>query len=305
MDLVDFAEDVFRTIVADYTAFADKLTVNDITFVPISALDGDNVVTASARTPWYQGGPLLHLLESIVPGRRRNTIDFRFPVQYVVRPNQTFRGYAGTVASGSVRVGDELTCLPSGVGTMVRDIITLDGPREEAIAGDAIVITLGNEVDVSRGDMLARRKNLPTVADRFDAYLCWMSDEVLQVGRSYLLLHTSREVQAFVERIEYRVDVDTMHRGPAEALGLNEIGRVQLVTAHPLSFDSYRVNGATGSFVVIDPRTNVTVAAGMIRGETKALEVPHSRRSPNVTWEKWNIPRADREAAQGHGAGVV
>ena len=189
MDLVGFSEAVFRTIVADYTGFADKLTVADITFVPISALDGDNVVTASARTPWYQGGPLLHLLESIIPGRRRNTIDFRFPVQYVVRPNQSFRGYAGTVASGSVRVGDELTCLPSGVAAKVRAITTFDGPREEAVAGDAVTITLDTEIDVARGDMLARRKNQPTVADRFDAFLCWMNDEALEVGRGYVLLH--------------------------------------------------------------------------------------------------------------------
>jgi bifunctional enzyme CysN/CysC len=305
MDLVDFSEDVFRTIVADYTAFADKLTVADITFVPMSALDGDNVVTASARMPWYHGGPLLHLLESIVPGRRRNTIDFRFPVQYVVRPHQMFRGYAGTVASGSVRVGDDLMCLPSGVSARVHEIATFDGAREEAIAGDAVVITLDTEIDVSRGDMLVRRKNVPTVADHFDAYLCWMNEEALQVGRSYILLHTSREVQAFVERIEYRVDVDTLHRESAESLGLNEIGRVQLVTANPLSFDSYRVNSATGSFVVIDPRTNVTVAAGMIRGETRAEAPTQARRSPNVSWENWNIPRAERERAHGHTAGVV
>src|SRR4029079_12356970 len=157
--------------------------VADITFVPISALDGDNVVAASPRTPWYQGGPLLPLLESIIPGRRRNTIDFRFPVQYVVRPNQSFRGYAGTVASGSVRVGDELTCLPSGVAAKVRAITTFDGVREEAVAGDAVTITLDTEIDVARGDMLARRKNQPTVADRFDAFLCWMNDQALEVGR--------------------------------------------------------------------------------------------------------------------------
>jgi len=305
MDLVGFSEAVFRTIVADYTAFADKLTVADITFVPISALDGDNVVAASPRTPWYQGGPLLHLLESIIPGRRRNTIDFRFPVQYVVRPNQSFRGYAGTVASGSVRVGDELTCLPSGVAAKVRAITTFDGVREEAVAGDAVTITLDTEIDVARGDMLARRKNQPTVVDRFDAFLCWMNDEALEVGRGYVLLHTSREVQAYIDRIEYRVDVDTMHREPAERLGLNEIGRVQLVTANPLCFDSYRVNSATGSFVVVDPRTNVTVAAGMIRGETRHEVRPEPRRSPNVTWDHWNVPRPEREQAQGHAAGVI
>jgi bifunctional enzyme CysN/CysC len=306
MDLVDWSEQVFRSIVADYTAFAAKLTVGDITFVPMSALEGDNVVTASTRMPWYQGGPLLHMLESITPGRRRNTIDFRFPVQYVVRPNQQFRGYAGTVASGSLRAGDEVLSLPSGVASRVKSIETFDGAREEALAGDAVVLTLETEIDVSRGDMLVRRKNVPTVADRFDAYLCWMNEEAMQVGRSYALLHTSREVQAFVERIEYKVDIETLHRESAGTLGLNEIGRVELVTARPLCFDSYRVNSVTGSFVLIDPATNVTVAAGMIRGETNPLEKEdRPRRSPNVTWEAWNIPRAEREAKQGHSGAVV
>ncbi len=209
MDLVDWSEDVYRAIVADYTAFASRLTVGDITFVPMSALEGDNVVTESTRMPWYQGGPLLHLLESITPGRRRNTIDARFPVQYVVRPNQSFRGYAGTVASGSLRVGDDVLSLPSGVNSRIRSIETFDGARDEALAGDAVVVTLETEIDVSRGDMLVRRKNVPTVSDRFDAYLCWMNDAVMEVGKSYALLHTSREVQAFVERVEYKVDIET------------------------------------------------------------------------------------------------
>ena len=306
MDLVDWSEDVFRAIVADYTAFASKLTVADITFVPISALEGDNVVTASTRMPWFQGGPMLHLLESLTPGRRRNTIDFRFPVQYVVRPNQSFRGYAGTVASGSLRVGDDVLALPSGVSSRVKSIETFDGTRTEIEAGDAVVLTLENEIDVSRGDMLVRKKNVPTVTDRFDAYLCWMNEGAMEVGKSYALLHTSREVQAFVERIEYRVDIETLHREPASSLAVNEIGRVELVTAKPLAFDSYRINSATGSFVLIDPATNVTVGAGMIRGATKALERDDRVRvSPNVTWEGWNIPRVEREAQQRHASAVV
>lgn len=306
MDLMDWSEEVFRNIVADYTAFASKLTVADITFVPMSALEGDNVVTPSTRMPWYQGGPLLHMLESITPGRRRNTIDSRFPVQYVVRPNQSFRGYAGTMASGSLRVGDEVLSLPSGVGSRIKGLETFDGPLEEAQAGDAVVVTLETEIDVSRGDMLVRRKNVPTVADRFDAYLCWMNEAVMEVGKSYALLHTSREVQAFVEKIEYKVDIETLHREPATSLGLNEIGRVELVTAKPLCFDSYRVNSATGSFVLIDQATNVTVAAGMIRGETNPLEQdPPVKTSPNVTWDAWNITRAEREAKQQHKAAVI
>jgi bifunctional enzyme CysN/CysC len=306
MDLVDWNEDTYRAIVADFTAFAEKLTTSDITFVPMSALEGDNVVTSSTRMPWYQGGPLLHMLESVVPGRRRNTIDFRFPVQYVIRPNQQFRGFAGTVASGSVRVGDEVLSLPSGTGSTVKEIVTFDGSREEALAGDAVTITLTSEIDVSRGDMLVRRKNTPTVADRLEAYVCWMHDEPMTPGRSYVMLHTSREVPAFVERIEYRVDIDTMHRERTSSLGLNEIGRVELVTAKPLCFDSYRVNGTTGSFILMDAATNVTVGAGMIRGEVKPLEQSDGKPvSPNVVWQDWNIPREVREERQGHAAVVV
>jgi bifunctional enzyme CysN/CysC len=316
MDLVDWSEEVYRTIVDEYTGFASRLTVNDIRFVPMSALEGDNVVVGSTRMPWYQGGPLLNLLENFTAGRRQNTIDLRFPVQYVIRPNQQFRGYAGTVASGALRVGDEIVALPSGVGATVTRIDTYDGTRDEALAGDAVVVSLDTEIDVSRGDMLVRRKNRPTVTDRFDAYLCWMHDDALQVGRSYVLLHGAREVPAFVERIEYRVDIDTLHREPASALALNEIGRVELVTARSLCFDSYRVNSATGSFVLVDPATNATVGAGMIRAATAPRDATsrdaasrdttsRTVASPNVTWQDWNIPREEREQRQGHDALVV
>jgi bifunctional enzyme CysN/CysC len=306
MDLVDWSETVYRRIVADFTAFAAKLTVPDITFVPMSALEGDNVVQASARMPWYQGGPLLHLLENLAVGRRNNSIDFRFPVQLVLRPHQDFRGYAGTVVSGAVRVGDELVALPSGVGARVPEIVTYGGPLDEAETGDAIVLTLDAEIDVSRGDLLVRRRNLPVVAERFDAYLCWMDAEAMATGKTYTLRHGTREVPALVEHIEYRVDVDTMHRQSASTLALNEIGRVEVTAAKPICFDSYRVNAATGSFVLIDPATNVTVGAGMIRGVTTTPErTPPAMRSPNVFWEGWNIPREEREAAQGHPALVV
>jgi bifunctional enzyme CysN/CysC len=193
----------------------------------------------------------------------------------------------------------------------VTRIDTYDGTREEALAGDAVVVSLDTEIDVSRGDMLVRRKNRPTVTDRFDAYLCWMHEDALQVGRSYVLLHGAREVSAFVERIEYRVDIDTLHREPASALALNEIGRVELVTARSLCFDSYRVNSATGSFVLVDPATNATVGAGMIRAATAPRDAaprdaaPRAVASPNVTWQDWNIPREEREQRQGHDAMVV
>jgi bifunctional enzyme CysN/CysC len=262
--------------------------------------------------PWYQGGPLLRKLETVTVGARTNSIDFRFPVQYVIRPNQTFRGYAGMAVSGSVKAGDDVVVLPAGVTTRIKAIETFDGPRELADTGESVVLTTADELDISRGDMIVRPKNLPTVARRLDAYLCWMDATDMVVGRPYLLAHTTRRVQAVVKGVEYRVNVDTLHRDPAATLGLNEIGRVEIATADPLFFDSYRLNSATGSFVLIDPQTNGTVAAGMIRGEThEATEAARVRASTattvsaGVTWEGWNIPREAREARQGHQAVVI
>ncbi len=312
MDLVDYSEARFEEIRAEFREFSSKLTVKDISFVPISALHGDNVVSWSDRMPWYEGGSFLHKLETVNVGSRRNYIDFRFPVQYVIRPNQDFRGYAGTVASGSISPGEEILVLPSGHGTRVKSVEGLDGTLEEAVAGDAVTLTTEEELDISRGDMIVRRKNVPTVNDRFEAYLCWMNEEPLDPERSYVLFHTTRQVQAFVDRIEYRVDVDTLHREQAETLGLNEIGRVELTTANPIFFDSYRVNLATGNFVLVDPHTNVTVAAGMIRGEVRRLEALEDAQdaidrpvSPAVVWQGWNVPRVERESRNGHRATVV
>lgn len=308
MDLVDWSEAVYRRITDEFTQFAARLTVPDIRFVPLSALEGDNVVTASPRMPWYQGGPLLDILETLTPGRRRNTIDLRFPVQVVLRPHQAFRGYAGTVASGTLRPGDEVVALPSGTDAVVETVATPDGAADEAQAGDAVVVTLDRDIDLSRGDMLVRRRNRPQVTTRFDAYLCWMHEQPLEPGRAYALLHTTRQVTAFVERIEYRVNVDTLHRDRTDTLGLNEIGRVELVCSAPLCVDSYRVNAATGSFVLVDVGTNATVAAGMVRGmatPTAPVTAPAGGASPNVTWSDWNITRAEREAQSAHRGLVV
>ncbi len=329
MDLVEWSEAVFEEIREEFRRFARKLTIQNISFVPMSALRGDNVVTPSEHMPWYQGGPLLHKLETVSVGGRRNAIDFRFPVQYVIRPNQDFRGFAGSVASGSVKPGEEVVVLPSGFSTRVRTIETFDGPQGEAGPGDAVVLTMEDELDISRGDMVVRKKNVPTVGTRFEAYLCWMDETPLEPTRPYALLHTTRQVQAFVDKLEYRVDVDTLHREPADTLQLNEIGRVEILASQPIFHDSYRVNIATGSFALVDLHTNRTVAAGMIRGEVRRVEeveppgrgedaasgpsAPSERAaspparaiSPDVTWEGWNIPRAEREARSGHGAAVV
>ncbi len=314
MDLVDFSEEVYDGIRSEFMDFAGKLTVKNISFVPVSALHGDNVVERSERTPWYRGGPLLHKLENTPVGARKNHIDFRFPVQYVLRPHAGFRGYAGTVASGSVGPGEEVVVLPSGRETRIRSVETHNGPLEKAGAGEAVVLTTEDELDISRGDMIVRRKNVPEVGDRFEAYLCWMDDQAMDLERRYTLLHTTQEAQAVVERIEYRVDVDTLHRQEARPLELNEIGRVEITTSRPLFYDSYRVNAETGSFVLVDPHSHATVAAGMIRGEVRraeAVEIGEDRKarqrpvSPDVVWEAWNIPREERERRNGHRASVV
>ena len=308
MDLVGYEAAAYDRVVADVSAFAGKLTIQDVSFVPVSALEGDNVVSGSSRMPWHQGGPLLHRLETVKAGARRNTIDFRFPVQHVVR-TQGFRGYAGTAASGSLADGAEIVVLPSGIETRLRSIETFDGPRSHVHGGDAVILTTTDEVDISRGDMICPLRNRPAVASRLDAYVCWMAQPALAPGSTYLLLHTTQQVRAVVERIDYRVDVDTLHRAAAAALSLNEIGRVVIVTSRPLAFDSYRINSATGSFVLVDLQTNDTVGAGMIRGEARGPGLP---RAAAATAQATDTPgirpavsRAERESRQGHSAAVV
>jgi bifunctional enzyme CysN/CysC len=308
MDLVDYEQDVYEQIVAEYRAFAEKLEIGSLTFIPISALVGDNVVGKSENMPWYDGTTLLHHLETVNVGASRNMIDFRFPVQYVIRPHQDFRGFAGRVASGTLQPGEEVVALPSGHGSRIRSIETATGPVPEAAVGDSVVLTLEDEIDVSRGDMLVRRMNLPTVGRRMEALVCWMSETPLDPTVPYVLHHTTRQTQAYVERVVYRIDVDTLHREDVRTLGLNDIGRVEIATALPVCFDPYKQNHGTGSFVLVDPYSNVTVAAGMIRGEVKEVPEPQKQRpqsSPNVVWEGWNIGRAERELKQGHKAAVL
>jgi bifunctional enzyme CysN/CysC len=314
MDLVDYSEEVYRAIVAEYSDFAEKLGIKDLTFIPMSALLGDNVVRKSERLSWFDGATLLHHLENVNVGADRNLVDFRFPVQYVIRPHQDFRGFAGTVASGSISPGEEVAVLPAGTRTRIRSVETADGPLGEAAEGEAVVLTTEDEVDISRGDMIVRAMNLPTVGTRFDAMLCWMGEEPLDRGTPYVLQHTTRSVRAFVSRVVYRMDVDTLHREEAGSLALNEIGRVEVTTSQPVFHDPYQLNRATGSFILVDPYTNVTVAAGMIRGPVntadelfgRAGEVREARPvSPGAVWEEWNVPRAEREARNGHAAAVL
>ena len=313
MDLVGWSRDVYDQMVGEYTEFAEKLELN-LKAIPISALEGDNIVHPSEHTPWYEGGTLLHHLETVMVGGSRNMVDFRFPVQCVIRPDHSFRGYAGRIASGTISPGEEIVVLPSLSESKIKTVETFDGSLTGAAAPDSIVVTLEDEIDVSRGDMIVRRQNLPTMGSRLDASICWMAETPLDTNVQYLIRHTSREARALVTDVVYRIDMNTMHRENVATLGLNDIGRIRLETSSPLFFDSYRENRQTGSFILIDPHTNATVAAGMIRGEEKTLESLHAASerafgpapvSPDVVWQGWNIPRAERESRNGHKAAVV
>ncbi len=315
MDLVGYSEARFREIVAEYEDFADNLDIQDITFVPISALKGDNVVHHSDNMPWYEGSTLLHRLENVQAESTRNQVDFRFPVQTTIRPHQDFRGFAGQVESGTIRPGEEITVLPTGHTSEIDTITTLDGDLDEAGPGESVVVTLTDEIDVSRGSMIVRSRNKPEVTRQLDADLCWMNEEAMRQDRPYVLQHTTRRTQAYVSKIVYRTNVETFHREEADTFKLNDIGRVEIETADPLFVDPYKINRATGSFILIDPDTNDTVAAGMIRG-VAADVTPYGQRaepeaegeketSPNVTWEGLQIPREEREEHNGHKAAVV
>jgi len=264
MDLVDYDEAVFEKIKGDYAELSKKLETTDVRYIPMSALNGDNVVDLSEKMPWYRGATMMHTLENVHIASDRNLIDFRYPVQYVNRPNLDFRGYAGTVAGGMVRPGDEVMVLPSRARSRVARIVTFEGEKEEAFASQAVTLTLTDEIDASRGDMIVHPNNVPRVADQFDAMVVWMTNTALQPDRPFIIKHTSREVNAVVSAIRYRIDINTLHRNAAEKLELNEIGRCELKLNQPIAFDPYKRNRATGGFIIIDRITNVTVGAGMI-----------------------------------------
>jgi bifunctional enzyme CysN/CysC len=270
MDLVDYDQSRFEEIKQEFKEFAAKLDVHDLAFIPISALLGDNVVDRSANTPWYEGSSLLHQLEDVHIASDRNLIDCRYPVQFVIRPRDDryhdYRGYAGQVASGTYKVGDEVVVLPSGFESTIAAIDTADGPVEEAMPPMSVTIRLADDLDVSRGDMICRPHNRPQESQDVDAMLCWFSERAtLRPGAKYALKHTSKWARALVKDLHYRLDVNALHRDEsADSLGLNEIGRVTLRTTQPLFFDEYRRNRATGSFILVDETTHDTLAGGMI-----------------------------------------
>jgi bifunctional enzyme CysN/CysC len=269
MDLVDYSEEVFERIADDFAKWSAKLDVHDITFIPMSALHGDNVVERSLNMPWYQGPSLLYHLEHVHIASDRNLIDNRFPVQWVIRPmsdeHHDYRGYAGQVASGQFKVGDEVVVLPSGAKSRIKMIDTFDGPLDEAIPPLSVSMLLEDDIDVSRGDMICRPHNRPTQTQELELMVCWMNERALEVGGRYIVKHTTRTVRGIVDTLRYRVDVNSLHRDEsATSLELNEMGRIRLRTSAPLLVDEYRKNRLTGSLILIDETTNDTVGAGMV-----------------------------------------
>jgi len=304
MDAVGYDEAVFKRIRKDYLGFAAKFDAVDIHFMPISALKGDNVVDSNDNMPWFQGRSLLGHLESVEIAADRNLIDFRFPVQYVLRPNLDFRGFSGTIASGVVRVGDEVSVNPSGKRTKIKSIVTYDGELEEAFASMAVTLTTEDEVDISRGDLLSHPNNRPHVESGFDAQVVWMHEKKLQAGRNYLMKAGTQTVPVTLDGVRYKFDINNLNRDKADVLEMNEIGRVGFSAHRTFSYDAYTRNEKTGAFVLIDPLSNATVAAGMITAQRaepkKEVSGEHS-----LNWEKGMVSRADRQELMGHQASTI
>ena len=264
MDLVDYSREVYESICSEFTEFAAKLEVHDLTFIPVSALKGDNVVDRSDAMGWYKGSSLLNHLESVHIASDRNLIDLRFPVQYVLRPDRTFRGYLGTVASGTIKPGDDVMIMPSGMPSRIKTVFGPEGDIDEAFPPLAVGVTLEGEIDVSRGDTIVHVNNIPRVDRELDSMIVWMSEEPMQPGKQYLIKHSTRMTPGQISNLRFRVDVNTLHRSRADELGLNEIGRCVVSLTRPIVYDPYTRNRETGSFIVIDRLANSTVGAGMI-----------------------------------------
>jgi sulfate adenylyltransferase large subunit len=304
MDLVGYSQEVFDSICEEFTEYASRLQVPDLHFIPMSALHGENVVEKSSRMPWFDGSSLLHYLEAVHIASDRNFTEFRFPVQYVVRPDSDFRGYAGQIASGVIRPGDPVMCLPSGRITRVRSISTFDGELEYAYPPMSVTLCLEDEVDISRGDMLVPPSHAPHVLRSVDARLVWMHDTPLEAGREYLLKHTSRTVRAVARSIRYRMDINTLDKERVTELRLNDLGAAVIDTQQPLFCDPYRRNHGTGSFILIDPRTNATVGAGMITGREAGVAA-HRSTEAVAPPPPLAVSREEQEARSGHRAVTV
>ncbi len=301
MDLVGWSEEVYNRIRLEYNEFAARLEFTDLHFIPIAALHGDNVVERSPRMPWYDGPSLLHHLENVNIASDRNLIDFRMPVQYVIRPDRDFRGFAGTIASGILRVGDEIMITASGQRSRVQQILLGHKQVAEVVAPMPVVVTLEDEIDVSRGDMIVHPNNVPKLASEIEAMIVWMDAAPSRLGGSYLLKQTTSSLPTTLTTLRYRIDVNSLRKNDAEVLNMNEIGRAHFSLHRPLAFDPYRKNPATGSFILIDRLSNNTVAAGMILD--RAVARPDFAKlqpvSTNIHREESHVSRAEREKLLG------
>ncbi len=300
MDLMEFSEQVFEDIKQDYLSFTRELPEADFHFLPLSALKGDNVVNRSENMPWYSGEPLMSILESVEIAGDRNFDDLRYPVQYVNRPNLNFRGFCGTVASGVVHKGDEVMTLPSGKRSRVKSIVTYDEELEMAYTDMAVTLTLEDEIDVSRGDMLVHTNNLPTVADRFEAIVVWMAEQPLLAGKLYDFKLGSKAVSGSVSTLKYQIDVNTLQHKPAPGLELNEIGMCEINVDQQVCFDSYDINRSTGAFIIVDRLSNVTVGAGMIR-----CDKTQNNQTTDTTTSTIHVTKEERAARYGQKPATV
>ena len=273
MDLVEYSEETYNRIKQDYLEFAQKLDLKDINFLPMSALLGDNVVNQSENMPWFSGSPLMETLESVEIGGDHNLANPRFPVQYVNRPNLDFRGFCGTVASGIFHKGDQIVALPSGKTSAIKSIVTYEGDIEEAFPPMAVTLTMEDEIDISRGDIITRSDDLPIIADKFNANIVWMTEKAMTPGRQYTIKLATRSVSGSISNVQYRIDVNTMEHHDADELNLNEIGLCSVSVNAPVVFDPYKNNKGTGSFIIIDRLSNVTVGAGMITGSSDDIDL--------------------------------
>ncbi|MGL4647800.1 MAG: sulfate adenylyltransferase subunit 1, partial [Caldilineaceae bacterium] len=281
MDLVDYGQAAFQSVVHDYQIFAASIQVRHLTFVPISALQGDNVVTRSSAMPWYAGPSLLQHLEEVAVDDERAAEDLRLPVQISIRPHQDFRGFAGQLASGRLATGDAVRILPSGLRSHVQRLLAAGEEVSEAVAGDSVVVTLTDEMDVGRGDMVVTPGAEPLRATQFDAILCWLAEEPLDLRTAYILRHTTSQTTAHVSQIDYRINVDTLRHEATPSLAMNDIARVQIETAQPLFVDPYARNRATGALILIDPRTHNTVAAGLVQAAHPSKPVAQAEPTAN------------------------
>jgi sulfate adenylyltransferase large subunit len=300
MDLVGYSETVFNEICTEFADYAARLQIPDLHFIPISALKGDNVVEKSRKMQWFDGSSLLHYLETVHIASDRNMTEFRFPVQYVVRPDLDFRGYAGQVASGVLKPGDRVMALPSGQTSRVRSIVTYDGEIEQAFPPMAVTVCLEDELDISRGDMLVPPSHPPHITRRIDARMVWMNEQKLEIGRTYLLKHTTQTLRAAVQCVRYRVNINTLEKETQPVLGLNDIGAVVIESQKPLFCDPYRRNRATGSFILIDPMSNATVAAGMITGREPVMGVSAEAVQEQFAATGSRVTRMEQQARAGH-----